>query len=71
MGREGWIFSEAVLEHLVCKGVQAVAVDRKAEGLPAVWGERAGKHRERDRVAVDQWDCSCREEPMLLGSSVG
>lgn len=55
----------------MCKGVQAVAVDRKAEGLPAVWGERAGKHRERDRVAVDQWDCSCREEPMLLGSSVG
>lgn len=30
--RESWIFSEAMLEHLGCKGVQAVAVGRKANG---------------------------------------
>lgn len=62
-----------MLEH--CKGVQAVAVDRKAEGCQ-LFGERelvsTGK---RDRVAVDQavdqWDCSCREEPSCSGSSVG
>lgn len=39
--------------------------------MPAVWRGRAGKHRERNKVALDQWDCGHREEPMLLGSSEG
>lgn len=56
-----------MLEHLGCKRVQAVGVDRKPERkVPAVWRGRAGKHRERDRVAADQWDCGHREEPMLI-----
>lgn len=40
VGREGWIFSEAMLDHLGCKGVPAVAVGRNAEGCQ-LFGEEA------------------------------
>lgn len=53
-----------MLEHLGCKRVQAVGVDRKPERkVPAVWRGRA---QGEGQVAADQWDCGHREELMLI-----
>lgn len=72
-GECGLDFLRQLLSTLAARECQQCR--QKGRGVPAVWRGRAGEHRERDRVAVDQvvdqWDCSRREEPMLLGSSVG
>lgn len=56
VGREGWTFLEAMLEHLRCKGMRAVAVGRKAEGC---WlfgeGELLSTGRETAWLWIELW----------------
>jgi len=59
-----------MLEHHGSSGCR-----QKGRGVPAAWQGRAGKCGERDSVAVvrsvDHQGRDPREEPLLLGPSVG